>query len=85
MAHINLGLAYVGKKMYDEAITEYKKAVTIDPNLAVAYNNLAVAYYFKKEYGLAIEHCDKAIELGYKVHPGFLKDLEPYRTQIKVF
>lgn len=78
-AHSNLGLAYVGKKMYDEAIAEYKKAIAIEPNLAVACNNLAVAYYAKKEYDLAIEYCDRAIGLGYKVHPGFLKDLKPYR------
>jgi tetratricopeptide (TPR) repeat protein len=78
-AHSNLGLAYVGKKMLDEGIAEYRKAIAIDPNLAVAYNNLAVAYYLKKEYGLAIEHCDRAIELGYEVHPGFLNDLKPYR------
>lgn len=79
MAHSNLGIAYVGKKMYDEAIAEYKKAIAMDSSFAAAYNNLAVAYYVKKEYGLAIKYCDRAIELGYKVHPRFLNDLKQYR------
>jgi len=28
---------------------------------------------------LAIEHCDKAIALGDRVHPELLEALEPYR------
>ena len=78
-AHFNLGVAYRDKGMINEAIAEYKRAVAINPYLAEAHNNLAVAYYVKKQYGLAIKHCDKAIKLGFKVHPGFLQDLKTYR------
>jgi hypothetical protein len=38
-----------------------------------------VAYYHKGDHAKAIEHADKAKELGFKVHPDFLKDLERYR------
>lgn len=45
------------------------------------HNNLAVVYYAKKKYNLAIRHCDRALELGYKVKEEFLKCLEPYRKK----
>jgi tetratricopeptide (TPR) repeat protein len=65
--------------MFDEAIAEYKKAIAINPNLAEAHYNLAVAYYYKGQHGLAIEPCDRAIELGYKAQPELLEALKPYR------
>ena len=58
----NLGSAYGGKGMLDEAIAEWRKAIEINSNYAKAHYNLAVAYYFTEEYNLAIEHYDKAIE-----------------------
>ena len=67
--------------MYDEAIAEYKKGLEINPSYAKVHNNLAVVYYAKGEHSLAIEHCDKAIEFGYRVHPQFLEALEPYREK----
>jgi len=79
--HFNLGSAYDRKGMFSEAITEYKSALGINPNFAKAYNNLAIVYYIKKEYILAIEYCDKAIELGCRVHPQFLEDLRLYREK----
>jgi FkbM family methyltransferase len=77
--HFNLGIAYRQKGMVDDALAEFKKAVSIDPNNGETHFYLAAAFYANKQYGLAIEHCDKALELGYKVHPGFLQELEPYR------
>ncbi len=73
------GAAYGSKGLFDEEIAECKKAIAINPNYAEAHYNLAVAYYYKGQYGLAIEHCDRAIELGCKVRPGFLEALKPYR------
>jgi len=63
----------------DEAIALYKKAIKINPNYAAAHNNLALTYYYAEQYDLAIKHYDKAIELGWKINPDFLKRLEPYR------
>ena len=84
MAHNNLGLAYLGLVyldigMYDKAIAEFKKAIKVSPEYADADNNLAVAYYYKGEYSLAIKHCDRAIDLGYRVDRKLLEDLKPYR------
>lgn len=77
--HSFKGEVYNSKGMLDEAIAEYKQDIVIDPNSAVAHNNLAVVYYSKGQYGLAIEHCDRAIELGYRVDPRTLEALKPYR------
>ena len=78
-AYNNLGSTYcdIGKK--EEAIVLYKKAIAINTNLEIVYYNLAVIYYNEKQYNLAIKHCNRAVELGYKVPSEFLKLLEPYR------
>ena len=57
----------------------YKKAVKISPSYARAHNNLTVAYILKGEYGPAIRHCDRALELGHKVTPAILEKLKPHR------
>ena len=79
LARTGLGVAYLQKGMVDKAISEHRKALAIDPNFADAHVNLAVSYYSKKKYRLATKHCDKAIELGRSIQPGFLEALKPYR------
>lgn len=78
-AYNNLGIVYARKNLYGKAILEYKKAITIKPDYAKAYNNMAVAYFYTHNYRLAVKYCDKAIQLGYTVHPEFLKLLSPHR------
>ena len=75
----NLGNVYKDMGDYSQAVAFYQQAIAVRPANASAHNNLAVAYYDLKEFGLAIRHCDRAVELGYRVHPEFLKLLEPYR------
>ena len=41
--HYNLGLAYLGLKQYDSAMTELLEARRLDPEEAAVYNNLALA------------------------------------------
>ncbi len=79
--HFNLGRAYGIKGMINESITEYKRVVAINPDLAEAHHDLALTYYLVKEYDLAMQHCDKAIELGFKVHPEFLKELKAKKEE----
>jgi len=47
----------------------------IDPSNAKAYNNLAVTYFNIGQYNLAVKHCKKAIDLGYKAERKFLEQL----------
>ena len=78
--YINLGQLYYMKGAFDEAIDTYKRALPIKPNLAGGiHSNLSIVYFHNKNYPLAIKHCDKAIELGQKVNPQLLKELQPYR------
>ncbi|TVM00511.1 MAG: hypothetical protein CV087_14205 [Candidatus Brocadia sp. WS118] len=39
-----IGDLYLRKGMYDEAIEEYKKAIEVDPNCAIAHFNLSIVY-----------------------------------------
>ena len=75
----NLGVAYKNLGRPKEAISLYNKAIALKADYAEAYKNLAVIYYLKSDYALAIEYSDRAIALGYKPAPYFLKLLKPYR------
>jgi tetratricopeptide (TPR) repeat protein len=69
------GEAYCEKGQYDKAISDYCKAIELNPEYAIAYNNRGLAYYRKGDYEKAWNDVYKAQNLGYKVHPGFLKAL----------
>ena len=63
----------------DKAIETGKRLVDLADSFGLGHNNLAFAYYSNDEHDKAIEHVDQAMELGFEVHPEFLKKLEPYR------
>ena len=44
---MNLGSACGMMKQYDDAVTNYLKAIKFDPNLAQAYYYLGLTYRFK--------------------------------------
>ncbi len=75
MAYNSRGFAYYKKGQNDEAISDYTKAIEINPKLADAYNNRGLAYFYRREYEKAWDDVHKAQNLGYTVHPGFLKVL----------
>jgi Flp pilus assembly protein TadD len=50
----------------DSAISNYSKAIEINPKFVKAYNNRGIAYIWKKQYDLAIADFTKAIELDPK-------------------
>ena len=77
----NLANAYLQKGDVEKAIATGKKLVEMAPTFGLGQNNLAFAYYSNGEYDKAVEHIDKAIELEFRVHPEFLKKLEPYRKR----
>ncbi len=75
LAYANRGIAYGKKGQYDQAISDYNKALEINPRDALAYNNRGLAYLRNGQYDKAWEDVYKAQDLGHKIQPGFLKDL----------
>jgi len=80
-AYATLANAYLMKGLLDESIAANLKVLELEPGFAVAHNNLAIAYLEKGDYGLALEHFDKAVELGYEVAPEMLAEIKAYRKK----
>jgi tetratricopeptide (TPR) repeat protein len=62
-AHNNLGVAYHVQGQVDPAISEYQKALHINPDLADAHNNLGVAYYAQGNVDWAIKEFREALRI----------------------
>jgi tetratricopeptide (TPR) repeat protein len=68
-AHYNLGTAYQGIGIYDEALMEYKKALYGTPQTYFAniHNNMGVCYFKKGLIDIASEEFKQAL----KINPSF--------------
>ncbi len=60
----DLGHAHMKRGLYDRAISDFNKALEIDPEHAMAYNNRGNAYSAKGFFDLAISDFNKAIEIN---------------------
>ena len=78
-AYATLANAYLFQGLVDKSIEINLKALEIDANFPIAHNNLAICYLEKEEFDLAVEHCDKAVSMGYDVAPEILKEIAQYR------
>ena len=65
----NRGFAYCQIGQYDQAISDFSKAIEINPRLAHAYNNRGWAYIKKWQYDQAVSDFNKTIEID----PGFVE------------
>ena len=65
-AHILSNEAYKSteRQQYITAISLYKKAISLDPNLAVAYNNMAYDYEKMNDNEAAIHSSQEAVRLA---------------------
>ena len=54
-AHINLGVVYMRKKQWDDALTEFHKAQSLLPFEPGIPLNIGLAYYRKSDFAAAIE------------------------------
>ena len=59
----NLGTVYYARKSYRRAITEYKKALRINPKSASIWSNLGTGYFARKDYKRAEESWQEALTL----------------------
>ena len=64
MAYFSRGLGYGAKGQYDKAISDYTKAIEINPRYAEAYSNRGVAYDAKGNMKKACSDWKRACELG---------------------
>ena len=71
-----LANAYLMNGQIDESIATSQQALEIEPDFPVTHNNLAIAYLERGDFGLAADHCERAIELGYEVSPKIRKEIE---------
>jgi tetratricopeptide (TPR) repeat protein len=68
-AYYNRGNAYKKNGQYDKAISDFTKAIEINPRHADAYYTRGVVYYYKKDYEKALDDFYKAQKLGNNVPP----------------
>lgn len=60
----NRGAAFGEKGQYDQAISDFSKAIEIDARYSKAYNNRGIVYRLKGQYDRAILDFNKAIEIN---------------------
>ncbi|MCG9131369.1 tetratricopeptide repeat protein [Candidatus Poribacteria bacterium] len=65
----NIGRYYLKNGDYEKAVSEYQKALGMDPQSVVAYNGVGVAYTMLERYEDAVAAQQKALEL----QPDFAK------------
>jgi tetratricopeptide (TPR) repeat protein len=71
--YYNRGIVYEKKGQYDKAISDFTKAIEINPGHADAYYTRGVVYYYKKDYEKALDDFYKAQNLGLNVPPGIFQ------------
>jgi len=71
--YYNRGNTYAKNGQYDNAISDFTKAIEINPKHADAYYSRGVVYYYKKDYEKALDDFYKAQKLGLNVNPGIFQ------------
>ena len=61
--YLNQGIAWEKKGHFDQAISDYNKAIKINPRYAEPYNNRGIVYANKGKFNKAISDYNKAIEI----------------------
>ena len=59
-----MGYCYLNMDKYKDAVTEYRKATTLQPGYIVAWNNLGDAYEKLKTWKEALHAYESAFELA---------------------
>ena len=73
--HRTLGLVYVWKKQYDQAIAEAQRAITLDPNFANGYVGLGTILVFAGQPEEGVRLIEKAMRLNPRYPIDYLMNL----------
>jgi tetratricopeptide (TPR) repeat protein len=71
-AYYDSGKASLGKRDYDNAISDYNESIRLDPNYAPAYNDREDAYYHLGNFDKAISDYSDAIRLNRNLASAYL-------------
>jgi tetratricopeptide (TPR) repeat protein len=72
-----LGLIFHGRGLFEDAISQYRKALELDPEYGIVLNDLAYVYSEMGEYAKAIEYFEKYVA----VSPGDANPLDSLADQ----
>jgi tetratricopeptide (TPR) repeat protein len=75
-----LGSAFFRNGERDNAETQWKAAIDVNPKLGEAHNNLAVIYMQTERYDLAEQEITLAEKSGFRVNPHIKDDLKKRRA-----
>ena len=79
-AYNNRGNAYFIEGQYDQAISDYNKALEINPRNANAYSNRGNVYYHKGQYDQAISDYNKALEINPRFAKAYSNRASAYKS-----
>lgn len=77
--HFHMGNALFQKKLYQEALLEYKEAIRLRPNFPDIRSRLGELYMKRGTYGLAEEEFQLALKINPKYIGALIKLAETYR------
>ena len=81
---VKCGNAYYRSRQYDEAISEYNKAIELDSDYASAYYNRGNAFASLKKFEQAKKDLLKAVELNPALRPNVKKSSDAYKLNLKL-
>ncbi|HEX3821561.1 MAG TPA: alpha/beta hydrolase-fold protein [Candidatus Sulfotelmatobacter sp.] len=76
----NFGYQMLGDKKFDDAITAFQRNVQLYPGSANVYDSLADGYESAGKLDLAVQNCQKAVELGTRTND---RNLDGFKEHLK--
>ena len=76
----NLGYRLMGDKKFDEAIAAFQRNVVLYPGSANVYDSLADGYESAGKLDLAVQNCEKAVEVGTRTND---RNLDQFKDHLK--
>ena len=72
--HWQLGVFYRSTSLYDKALEELNRAVTLDPAMAPAWYELAAIYAYVKKLDKTLDNLEKAVKFGGRAYANRVKN-----------